>query len=333
MKRSVEYVARVPIPPLLATERESFWVEAVGTSSGIESMPYEVPLRDIPAVFRRVMFQASPHIMFAAFPDLSNKIRVTVFSASGGKKLIEAALCEMKQKLAFGVDFEVHGDNNWEEDEVILRMAIDTHTKCYLENLGFLFLRTKTDGEILTYGTTTASFAVCNLTLETQISFSTPPFMSLQPASKNAKCGSHAKAITVAVNGEAQILSFKELSETLSKEELRKYNETGCVRLDSVPCAVLPSCAIAYAVEYSSLVPKELKSYWEYVHGISFVSIRGIFRVTFTPGNEDACLTYPAQCVLQPHGFLQKPLRDNHDMLDKEMAKLTSSLKLMSQAM
>lgn len=299
----------------------------------MESVPYAVPLRDIPAVFRRVMFETSPHILFAAFPDLSNKIRVTIFSTTGGKKLIEAALCEMKRKLAFGVDFEVYGDNNWGEDEVILRMAIDTHTKCYLENLGFLFLRTRTDGEILTYGTTAASFAISNLTLETQVSFSSPPFMNLQPASKNAKSGSHETEVTVTVNGEAQILSFKELSETLSKEELRKYDETGFVRLDSVPCAVLPSCSIAYAVEYSSIVPKELKSYWEYVHGINFVSIRGTFRVTFTPGNEDACLTYPAQCVLQPHGFLQKSLRENHEKLEKEMAKLTSSLKLMSQAM
>ena len=323
MRTSVDYEASFALPMRITEARASFWLEVIERLS--EVPPFAVLTRDIPSVLRRFLFDVSHHLIFAVIPDLQNKIRIVIFGESGeAEKMINDALAQMTRCLAIHADLRLWRDENWADDPLVQCMAFDLYTKCCLEQIGFRFLRTSHDGEIMVES---SGFAVSRLLLQTRVVCGLVKSVPLQRASVCCGFGDPCEmSFVLTVQGKAQLLEFKELREALNKEEYRRFVATQSVRLDSLPCTVLPMGVHAYAVEYSSVVPKELTEYWKYVHGMCFDSIEAVFKITFTAGNEDACLTYPAQCVLQPHIFLPKSLRKRLTEVEKGMENLTLAL-------
>ena len=323
MRTSVDYEASFALQGPIIETRTSFWLEVIERLS--EVPPFAVLTRDIPSVLRRFLFDVSPHLIFAVIPDLQNKIRIVIFGESGdAEKMISDALAQMTRCLVIHAYLRLWKDDNWADDPLVRCMAFDLHAKCCLEQIGFRFLRSSHDGEMIV---ASSGFAVSSLLLQTRVVCGLAKAVPLQRASVSCGFGELCEmSFVLTVQGKAQLLEFKELREELSKEEYRRFAVNGSVKLDSLPCTVLPMGVHAYAVEYSSVVPKGLTEYWKYVHGMCFDSIEAVFKITFTPGNEDVCLTYPAQCVLQSHVFLPKSLRKRLAEVEKGMENLTLAL-------
>jgi hypothetical protein len=329
---SKDFSASFSVSNLSTNQQGScFWIQA---NPKTESLDYEIPMRGFPDVFRRAAFAADPLLLVAISPDLGSRIRITFFSppVADYHAILDQALNACKRELKIPLDLQIQ-EEKFEFDAVTLQIAIDSYYDMNLEALGWWRLR-QDSKQLLLRGNGHSGFSQGNITLNSKLAaHALQSFSGFSKAAKSNQIMTSKDPISVSVISQVRFLTLRRLRDSLEKSQIQQFTVRGEVRLDSIPCTVLPNCSQAFAVRYSREAPQELISYWKYVHGIDLQCVNAVFHVTFVQGNEDATLTYPELCVMEVFPFLEKPLRKVERELEEFVSNFQFSLETIGKSL
>lgn len=134
--------------------------------------------------------------------------------------------------------------------------------------------------------------------------------------------------LVMIITGHITFLTRQEIWTEIGKvEHQRILNDEKSIRLDSIPCSVLPNCIRAYAVKCRHQGDKDFVGYWRFVHGIVLTDEKLVFEVSFAQGDETMTLSYPSKCVLQVMPFREGQMRKYSGKVDEFQKQFTKEVQ------
>jgi hypothetical protein len=208
-----------------------------------------------------------------------------------------------------------------------LQIAIEQHVLRYLEGNGWWKIRL--DSPVICRGNSTSDFALSHFNISCNFLASSGQFTQFGRGSQMATVTSE---LFLVLSGQITYLARCDAWAELTTSDGTRIARGESVRLDSLPCSVLPNCTHAFAVRAGAMTNRALIDYWRFVHGIWVDADQKVFEVSFTPGDETVTLTYPSQCVLQRVPFLEKPMRKHSDGASDFEHKFTKEVQAVVDA-
>jgi hypothetical protein len=287
--------------------------------------PFPIPSQSIPIAISRALFIASPRVLTAVLPSLENQICAVFFhcSAEFASAQLQSAMAMLK--ASFPMPLSIATEIEIEIDAIKFQVAVEQYLLRHLESNGWWQI--KEDAPRLLRGNSARDYALSNFTVK--CAFSSAPGR-LTGFAKAGRSTETKTELFVTIGGHVTFLVKNDGLLELGRGDQEKVIAGESVRIDSMPCSVLPNCSRAFAVRCKK--NRALGEYWRFVHGLDIADDSVEFEVSFTPGDETVTLTYPSKCVLQAVPFREIPMRQCGERAEEFRRRFLKDIQIVVDA-
>ena len=277
------------------------------TAELCKSEGYIVQPVSVPSALHRLLYKIDPFALASVIPIENDCLQITLFNVDEkkGKIMCEKAISQLKSSLSITVKV-----TKFVNDSYVLKEAFEALILRVIEESGYFFFYNQS---LSLYDP--SGIVVSDFLIKSQI-----PLQSAAQLMKNESI--HIKIVVSGKIHHQKMQKFK--VENIVNDE--KFKENSFLKLDMIPCKVLPKNHEAYAVEISTPNDKEineLKVFWYQLHGIQLNHTTKIIKVIFPHGKTE--FSYPSECILEQKSFIDVRYKaDNSKEFSKSLKKLIS---------